>query len=195
MAPYISSQVIGLFCSTKDSWVLLHRVYVLIKHSSRLCPEVHSAVWSDTGIVIVHTDTHMQRHGEVCLFLRLIKKPALGVKGPSFYLWLVVFCLLMLQYNTTQHVISKVIQHCYSFTLQGMLPNPTFISNCPCGKTISRICVMGGKKAGQGWVFSMKHSPPVGLKDGCKMFTGCSIVESGGCGQVGFMVVTLDPHS
>lgn len=46
MALYISSQVIGLFCSTKAGWVLLHWVYVLIKPSSRYCPEVQTAVWS-----------------------------------------------------------------------------------------------------------------------------------------------------
>lgn len=40
----------------------------------------------------------------------------------------------------------------------------------------------------------MKHSPPVGLKGGCKRFIVRSIMESGGCGQVGFMVVTLDSH-
>lgn len=70
-APYISPQVMGLFCPTKASLVLLSIQHVLIKHSSRLRPEVHSTVWSDTCMVIVHT-LMLSPEEVYCMFLTLI---------------------------------------------------------------------------------------------------------------------------
>lgn len=71
-------------------------------------------------------------------------------------------------------------------------PPPSFLT-VRVGRPSAGSCL--GKGLGEAR-FSAQSTPPppVGLKGGCKRFIVSSIVESGGCGQVGFMVVTLDSH-